>query len=182
MNTRDVASAAILAAFAIALTLSGLSTFIRMPPPFSYLVFDPAEIPSLIAYMAYGLKVGSLVATLHFLFLMFRGEFVPIGPLMKYTAVLSTLIGLHVAYKLKFKEVTSVIFAAVLRALIMNILNIIILMTIFREFLENLGKTLLEGLVLALIVTAIYNVAHVSLFDYPLAKLVLLRIKIKRKS
>ncbi len=177
MRTRTVAYAAILAAIAIVITVSGLSTLIRMPPPFSYLVFDFAEIPVLIAYMTYGLQMSVFVETIHFLFLMLRGEFIPIGPLMKYVAVMSTIFGVHLGIKFRLREYVSIVFASIFRALIMCFFNVVVMLMFFKDFLNELGSSLIVGLSIALIVTFIYNVAHVLFFDYPLAKAIISRIR-----
>ena len=177
MKSKVVACAALLAAIAIVITVSGLSTLIRMPPPFSYLIFDFAEIPVLIAYMTYGLRIGVFVETIHFLFLMLRGEFIPIGPLMKYAAVISTMLGFHLGTKFKLNEYVCVLFASVFRALIMCFFNVIVMLMFFRDFLSKIGSSLIIGLGITLVATFIYNIIHVVFFDYPLAKIVLMRIK-----
>ena len=181
MKTKTIAYAALLAAIAIVITVSGLSTLVRMPPPFSYLVFDFAEIPVLIAYMTYGLRMGVFVETIHFLFLMLRGEFIPLGPLMKYVAVISTIFGLHLSVKLKLNEYTRVVFASIFRALIMCFFNVIVMLTFFRDFLNKIGSSLIIGLGITLAVTFIYNVIHVLFFDYPLAQIILMRIRKYRR-
>ena len=182
MKSREIACASILAALASLLTLSGASTILRMPPPFSYLVFDPSEIPSLIAYLLYGFKVSVLVAILHFIFLLFRGEFVPIGPLMKFLAVLSMIIGFHL-FKRKTREFTRVLISSVFRALVMSIANFVLLVTLFKMVVMVVNPNFTVGLVIVLLVTAAYNIVHVVVFDYPIAKLIVYKLRgIRRKS
>lgn len=176
MRSREIAGAAILAALASTLTLIGASTLIRMPPPFSYLVFDPSEIPPLIAYFMFGFKTSAIVATVHFIFLMFRGEFFPIGPLMKYVAIISTLVGFELFKRFKFKDLAVVIFSSIFRAVIMMFFNIFVLISLFRELVLAIGGNLIRGLTIILLVTAIYNVIHVIVFDYPIAKIVIMKL------
>ena len=177
MRSKDIAGAAVLAALASLLTLSGASTLLRMPPPFSYLVFDPSEIPSLIAYFSFNFRVSFLVAVIHFIFLLFRGEFIPIGPFMKFSAVISMLIGFHVAFKMKRKEIFCVMFSSLFRALVMTVVNIIVLITLFRDLILSVSSNYTIGLLLILLVTAIYNVIHVALFNYPVARAIVYQIE-----
>lgn len=181
MKSRDIAGAAVLAALASLLTLSGASTLLRMPPPFSYLVFDPSEIPSLIAYFLFNFKVSVLVAVIHFVFLLFRGEFIPIGPFMKFSAVISMLIGFHVAFKMRKGKVFCVMFSSLFRALVMTVINIIVLIVFFRNFILSISSNYVVGLLFILFVTAAYNVIHVVIFNYPIAKAIIYQIeKIKK--
>ena len=62
-------------------------------PVLTYLLYDLAEIPVLAALFLLGPWVALGAATACWVILNFVGSYVPIGPVMKYLAMLSTVAG-----------------------------------------------------------------------------------------
>jgi riboflavin transporter FmnP len=94
-----LAGAAVMGGFA------ALSTVIFPPgiqpsfPLLSFLKFDPAELFSVIAFLVFGPIPALVTATVHWIFLTATGTDTPLGPAVKFAAVLSTLIGLWLGGK-----------------------------------------------------------------------------------
>jgi len=65
-------------------------------PILPFLRFDPAELFSVLAFLIFGPIAALISATVQWIFLMATGIDTPLGPTVKFAAVLSTLIGLWV--------------------------------------------------------------------------------------
>ena len=63
-------------------------------PILPFLLFDPAEIFSVLAFLIFGPIPAIITAMVHWLFLTTTGTGAPLGPAVKFAAVLSTLFGL----------------------------------------------------------------------------------------
>jgi len=119
------------------------------------------------------------IAFVHFILLNVGAEFPIIGPLMKFLAVVSTILGVYlgISFSRYRKTFYAVIFAILLALLIRNavmtLANYVVFLTVFSPFLsyaENLitKATGLPGsLLLILIFTAIYNSIHVLISVIP---------------
>lgn len=170
-----------MAAFALLLAVLPLS----FPfPPIPYLRFDPAEIPVFTALLAFGPAVGMLSAIIYYIVLLVVGEFSPIGPTLKFLAVAPSLLGFYLAGKLvssrgfKTMVVSGAVSASVLRVLVTTAANYVVLVVMFPEFLNFAAMTLsafigtslspdLQGLILVLTFTAIYNILHIVFSTAP---------------
>lgn len=170
-----------MAAFALLLAVLPLS----FPfPPIPYLRFDPAEIPVFTALLAFGPAVGMLSAIIYYIVLLVVGEFSPIGPTLKFLAVAPSLLGFYLAGKLvssrgfKTMVVSGAVSASVLRVLVTTAANYVVLVVMFPEFLNFAAMTLsafigtslspdLQGLILVLTFTAIYNILHIVFSTVP---------------
>jgi riboflavin transporter FmnP len=62
-------------------------------PILPFLRFDPAELFSILAFLIFGPIAALIAATVHWIFLTATGTN-PLGPTVKFAAVLSTLLGL----------------------------------------------------------------------------------------
>jgi riboflavin transporter FmnP len=62
-------------------------------PILPFLKFDPAELFSVLAFLIFGPVAAIITATVHWVFLTATAS-TPLGPVVKYAAVLSTLFGL----------------------------------------------------------------------------------------
>jgi len=166
-----ISSVAMLSSLAAVMTLLKLEVPYPLIP---YLKFDFAEIPSAIALLMYDLKTSSLVALVHLLILMIRGEFVPLGPLMKFAAVISTLLGFHPSLiGRKNVNLRRVIFgmmtAIVARCIIMTLANYLVLTLLMPDLIKATSSLLrrvvdmrgLDDLAYILIFTGLYNAMHV---------------------
>jgi riboflavin transporter FmnP len=84
--------------------LAALSTLLipaRIQPAFpllGFLKFDPAELFSVLAFLIFGPISAAMTATVHWLVLTVTGTD-PLGPAVKFAAVLSTLFGLWLGSK-----------------------------------------------------------------------------------
>ena len=169
-KAKYVSTVAILSALAIVMALLKLEVPYPLLP---YLKFDFAEIPSVIALFTCDLKSSLLVAFIHFLILMTKGEFVPIGPVMKLIAVLSTVLGLSLA--LKSSKETNVrrvalgtIVAIVIRCTSMTVLNYLVLLFLLPDLIKVASSLLrcvisigtIDDLTCILLFTGLYNAIH----------------------
>lgn len=169
---------------AIFAALSIILTMLKFEIPYPvlpYLKFDFAEIPTVMAFFIINPYSGFVCSVLHWLFLMNRSTN-PIGPFMKFAAVISMLIGFRLTFPLfkKFSSSSSLskLFFCIcsfggglIRVAVMSILNVIVLLWIAPGYLTfasyvlqnvlgympNSGETLYWTLVF----TAIYNCIHV---------------------
>ena len=103
-------------------------------PILPFLRFDPAELFSVLAFLIFGPVAALISATVQWIFLMATGIDTPLGPTVKFAAVLSTLLGLWVGSALysriglRFRRVSLVLgfmlgFATVARVGVLLILN-----------------------------------------------------------
>ena len=158
---------AIFSGLALATSLSGIS-HILIYPPVPYLKFDPAEIFDMIAYLLGGPLIGIITSSIHFLGLtVLSGDI--IGPSMKYVAVLSMIVGYHIGGYLSDSHLIKIGLSTLTRIIIMSILNLIVLIMIAPSFLEIfkvynqlfiLDLSGLDILIIALILTGVYNLIH----------------------
>jgi riboflavin transporter FmnP len=63
-------------------------------PVMPFLLFDPAELFSVLAFLIFGPVAAVITATVHWIFLTATGNNGVLGPAVKFAAVLSTLFGL----------------------------------------------------------------------------------------
>jgi len=74
----------------------------RIQPSFPimpFLRFDPAELFSVLAFLIFGPFAAVVSATVHWFFLTSTGTSTPLGPAVKFAAVLSTLLGIWIGGK-----------------------------------------------------------------------------------
>ena len=139
-------------------------------PILPYLKFDLTEIPPAVALVTNGLSDSIIVSTIYFLFLLFKGEFSPFGPIAKYLAILSTSLGIWIAIRkdISFKSlINGTVLATLIRVTAMTGLNIIILqlfLTSLLNVLNNMGLTFYS----VIIYTSIFNVLQILITLFPL--------------
>ncbi|MEM2211162.1 MAG: hypothetical protein QW372_07270 [Nitrososphaerales archaeon] len=184
-NPYTLSASAIFGALAAIMAILPLSFPFPLIP---YLKFDLAELPVIIAFLLYGPIPGLTSSIVYWLILNIVGSFAPIGPLMKFAAVISTIIGMWIGIKMynKFTSTMKMItfltlilsMSIVVRVLITTLANYIVIWILFPTFLEYAAKSLsgflkvtfstnFDKLILTLIITAIYNVIHVLLSIIP---------------
>lgn len=178
--------AAIFASLAVFLTLAKL---VFPFPILPYLTFELAEIPVVVVFLIMGPVPGLTSAVIYWGILNVVGEWVPIGPAMKFLSIGPTLIGLWlglVLYNRLFKKRNSVTaslglsitMAIILRVLVTTLLNFVVLWYLFPFFLDLAAGSLKAALGLnisssavalgfALVFTAIFNVIHTFLSVLP---------------
>ncbi len=88
--TVTLTGAAVFAALAAILTLAKAQVPFPLIP---YLQIDFSEIPIMIAFFMFGPVAGAMSAVIQWIFLNFTGSEAPLGPAIKFVAVISTLGG-----------------------------------------------------------------------------------------
>jgi riboflavin transporter FmnP len=164
-RSREIAFIALFGSLSIILTvISNLVLKLAFVPPVNYLLFDLGEIPVIVCFLAIGPRGGLTAAAIEWLALNLLPTSTPvIGPLFKLISVVSTIIGLWIAWKLsgnqKFslKIVTGGATAAVIRALALTPANALLLIYLF-------GVSPGPYLLYILELTAIFNVLQIP-FD-----------------
>ena len=167
-------------------------------PAITYLKFDFAEIPVVVAFLLFGTWPGMVSAFTYWIILNFFGSWVPIGPAMRFAAVISTLIGLWIGsgfrnapvegFKSWGRGFLMITLGAMLRILVMTLFNYVIVFLMFPFFLDIASKTLnlalgltfrssFEALVWVLVFTAIFNALHTLLSVLPSLLIVKTMIK-----
>jgi riboflavin transporter FmnP len=185
----DTVSVAGIAVFsALALVLGALSQSLGLNfPLIPYLQFDFGEVAIVLAFFIFGPVPASISSFAEFAGLMAFGQQVPVGPLLKLFALLSTVLGLWVGTKLASKVGapglsklvgSGSLVAAVSRALVLTIPNFYLLQFYYSPAaIQGLVKYVLQPsfalvgitvtdanfLVPVLVFTAVFNVLQLSL-------------------
>jgi len=176
VKTVNIATSAAFAAIAI------LIGFLPASFPFPiipYLRFDLAEIPVVIAFLGFGPTLGFLTLVSYFIVLLAVGEFSPIGPALKFIAVLGMLLGLWASSRIAAHRgrliflLVGGLFAALIRVLLTTLANYVVLAILMPQFLEFAAGTLrstlgiveptfIGQLIVVLLFTAVFNIIHVA--------------------
>jgi riboflavin transporter FmnP len=189
--TVTLAGAGVFAALAAILTLAKAAVPFPLIP---YLQIDFSEVPILIAFFLFGPTAGAIAAVIQWIFLNVTGSDAPLGPAIKFAAVISTLGGLWLGSEL-YRRVrgnkarpslaVSMIFGSGIlwRVVAMTIVNYAVLLYIAPVFFgaDYLGfaKFTLEKstgwqfgsetmiLTYTLLFTAVYNVVNLLVAAIP---------------
>ncbi len=189
--TLTVTGAGVFAALAALLTLAKASVPFPLIP---YLQIDFSEIPILVAFFMFGPLAAAISAVIQWIFLNVTGANAPLGPAIKFAAVISTIGGLWLGsetyQRVKGNSVRPTFALSVMlgsgilwRVVAMTVVNYFVLIYVGPVFFgaDYLGfaKFTLEkttgwqlpsvGLVLAytLLFTAIYNVVNTLVAAVP---------------
>jgi len=191
-TTVTLAGAAVFAALAALLTLAKASVPFPLIP---YLQIDFSEIPILMAFFLFGPVAATISTIIQWMFLNVQGSDAPLGPAIKFIAIMSTLGGFwfgNVLYQ-RFKRGTarpilalSMILSNAIawRIVAMTIVNYVVLLYIAPVFFgaDYLGfaKVTLESLPLGLrlastadvliytlLFTALYNLVNLLVAAVP---------------
>ncbi|MFI5421403.1 MAG: hypothetical protein ACHQ1H_10595 [Nitrososphaerales archaeon] len=176
-RTRTIAATGLFAALAILLT--AVSQFLGLNfPVVPYLQFDFGEVAILLAFFAFGPVPAVASAFVEFVTLMGLGQNVPIGPVFKLLAILSTIGGLWLGIAIMRRTSpnintgvvlgTSLFFGLISRAAILTVANYYLILFVYQlapteGFLTSTFKligitmTSSNALGLILIFTAIFN-------------------------
>ncbi|MEM2910786.1 MAG: hypothetical protein QXO01_06970 [Nitrososphaerota archaeon] len=195
MERRRPSRSLLVAVAAIFGGLSSVIAMLRLSFPFPllpYLKFDLAELPVVFSFLAFGPSLGLLTSLVYWLVLtpVTMGEWLwPIGPFMKFLAVVSTLAGIWAGSRMLVNSkghgigpllLRMGVLAAVIRVVVMGAMNYVILVVVAPEslaFVNYLLSTMLglrlgselELILLLMALTAAYNVAHTLLSLAPSA-------------
>lgn len=174
-----IACSSIMAGLAALLALLPLSFSYPIIP---YLKFDVAEIPVVLAFFLLGPEAGLISSIVYWVILLLVGSYTPLGPTMKFIAVISMVAGLWLGFRLlknpRWGLLLGSCIGCLLRVLTMGILNYLILVFLFPEFLEIAAASISmvlglrfsgEGMALILVIvfTALFNVLHTVLSIIP---------------
>lgn len=176
---KQAAAASCLASLAALLAILPLS----FPyPVIPYLRFDLAEVPVFLAFLLLGPEASIFSSIIYWLILLLVGSFTPLGPTMKFVAVLSTLIGLWAGFRLRPSGEMGLALGGVLgcmiRIAVMSVFNYFVLVYMFPGFLELAAASIsaflglrisdnLVALTMSMIFTAIFNALHTPLSIIP---------------
>jgi riboflavin transporter FmnP len=139
-----------------------------------YLKFDLAEIPDLLAYFLGGIYVGLLTAFIHGTILNISASNPIFGPLAKFLAVISMMIGISLYRRISKGNSTMgmTILSIVVRLVVMTFYNLALFLIFVPSFLDYVSSLLkpfmgevgiIEVLIVALGITAVYNALHTVL-------------------
>jgi len=180
LDTVSIAGIALFSSLAI--ILSGASQALGLNfPLIPYLQFDVGEVAIVLAFFFFGPVPAFLSSFVEFAGLMVYGQQVPIGPLLKLFALLSTVFGLWVGAKLASRSSesrlarlvgSSALLGAAVRAAVMTIPNFYLIVFLYglgaiEGFLKTsfalvgIGLTDANALVIVLAFTAIFNVLQI---------------------
>jgi len=162
---------------------------IHIPYPIlPYLKFDLTEIPIFIVLVFYGLKLSTISSVVYWVILLGIGEFTPIGPTMKFLAILSMLIGYTIGYRIARSNITGLVCSIIVRVIVMSLMNYIVLELLIPGGLDwavsfisrILGLEMTsyyEKFVTLLVFTAIFNTIHTVIVVLPSNYIVLLLVR-----
>ncbi len=127
--TVTLTGAAVFAALAAILALAKAAVPFPLIP---YLQIDFSEIPIVIAFFMFGPLAGAIASVIQWIFLNFTGGDAPLGPAIKFVAVISTLGGFWLGNGIyrRVRGNTTRPTLAVLMALGSGILSRVVAMTI----------------------------------------------------
>lgn len=177
---------AIFASMAVFMTMANLVVPFPILP---YLRFELAEIPVIVIFLIMGLIPGLTTTVIYWAILNVVGEWVPIGPAMKFLSLAPTLVGLWIGLAIYHRFLNerrsiaaslglSISFAIISRVLVTSLLNFVLLWYLFPFFLDiaagSLTSTLglivsspTAAILLTLLFTAIFNIIHTFLSIIP---------------
>lgn len=172
-----VALSTIFGALAYLIELTGVSHLLPFPP-LNYLLYDPAEIVIFLLYLVVGLKPALFATVLvvlglsinidSFSVLIMSCTGIPFfGPIMKGLAITSTLIGLALIGKKRWKLATC--SAITLRVALMTIPNLAFIFLIVPKlpFPQPTIEWFISNAAYILALTGIYNASQVLIALLP---------------
>jgi riboflavin transporter FmnP len=176
-KTRMIVAAGVFGALSILLTILSQALVLSFPL-IPYLQFDFGEVAILLAFFLFGPIPATASAIVEFLVLMEFGQNVPVGPVLKIVAILSSLLGLWLGIKVVPSKLarsskgtifaSSLVFGLIFRAGAMTVANYILIVYFYGVnailgFVSALFKTIgititnSNGLEVVLGFTAIFN-------------------------
>jgi len=169
MNSKTIATIAVLAALTVVLNLS-----VKVPAPYApFLIYQLWEIPIVVAFLLYGLRVGGAISIINTLLLLavFPGE-LPTGPFYNLAAVWSMLLGIYLIQKFVGEHVSrgretilvasSTVLGIIVRVGVMTIVNWTLL-----RYPPPIGFSIpVEALTAMLPVIGVFN-ATLALYTIP---------------
>lgn len=189
-TNRGMRTSVLISVTAVLGAIAAVISFMKLEIPFPVLYWlrvDVAEIPTVVAFFLFGPLPGVLTATVHWLVLNTNATFPIIGPLMKFSAVLSMILGFQIGTAIYRRLMAGrglgavilsmFLFGSIVRVAVMTVANIILISVLFPGFLDEAGVLLsrvgfplassLEILLWTLLITGFYNIFHVVVSIIP---------------
>jgi riboflavin transporter FmnP len=180
LESRTLAGTALFGALAIILTTVSQALLLRFPL-IPYLQFDLGEVAILLSMFILGPVPALISALVESAALMFVGQFVPIGPLLKLVAILSSLLGIWIGLRTATK-IHSVTLSRLLgfgtaagvvsRVLLMTVANYLLILVVFTVpglmflvapfQLIGITLTVTNALFLVLLFTGVFNALQLA--------------------
>lgn len=176
--SKVISFSSVFGALALMFSISGLSTVFFYPPA-PFLKFDISEVIDVLAFFLGGYAIGLTTTFIHMLGLFFMGVDVPIGPPLKFLAIVSMfpgfylgrLIGRKYGMSLRKADLIGFFVAVNLRWIVMSLANVIILLYVAPQYLMffmprdaqgaiETPDIVLQALFIAIGIIASYNVIH----------------------
>lgn len=181
LDTASIAGSAIFSALAIILAAASQALGLNFPL-IPYLQFDVGEVAIILAFFIFGPAPALVSSFVEFAGLMVFGQQVPVGPLLKLFALVSTVAGLWAGTKIASRRGKTSVFAlagwstvlaGVLRAAVMTVPNFYLIAYLYglaaiEGFLKapfsavGVGLTDSNALLVVLGFTAIFNVIQLG--------------------
>lgn len=181
LDTASVAGSAIFSALAIILAAASQALGLNFPL-IPYLQFDVGEVAIILAFFIFGPAPALVSSFVEFAGLMAFGQQVPVGPLLKLFALVSTVAGLWAGTRVaarsgrtSLEALTgwSTVVAGVVRAAVMTVPNFYLVAYLYglpaiEGFLRapfaavGIGLTDSNALAVVLAFTAVFNVAQLA--------------------
>jgi len=163
---RHLALITTMVAASMVLELLPIKLFFPLLP---YLTFDIGEIPIFFLAFYAGVKDGVLASIALTVLLFMFGTFVPIGPLLKFAAVLSGITGAWTGIKIRRSLYMSFTLSTVLRIAVMTLVNYVVIEYFVPGFLEFLPHyiTFLTPMITVLVLTALFNIIQNAVSFFP---------------
>lgn len=189
-TNRGMRTSVLISVTAVLGAIAAVISFMKLEIPFPILYWlkvDAAEIPTVVAFFLFGPLPGVLTATVHWLVLNTNTTFPVIGPLMKFSAVISMILGFQIGTAIYQRLLTRrgvgavilsmSLFGSIVRVAVMTVANFILIGVLFPFFLDEAGVLLsrvglasassLEILFWTLLITGFYNIFHVIVSIIP---------------
>ncbi len=148
LDTASVAGSAVFSALALVLAAASQAAGLNFPL-IPYLQFDLGEVAIVLAFFIFGPVPALISSVVEFAGLMAFGQQVPVGPVLKLFALVSTVTGMWLGTRLASRggetsllklAAWSTAFGALLRAVVMTVPNFYIILYIY-------GLSSVEGFV-----------------------------------
>jgi riboflavin transporter FmnP len=179
MNTKKLTLTIVFAALTVALNW-GISR-IGVPAPYApFLIYGLWEIPIIAAFLLIGPKSGIGITILNaFVLFAYAPGPLPTGPFYNFIAIMFTLLGVYLAYKLINREKNEAILvsasttlAIILRVVVMTLVNYVTL-----RYDYPIGFGYPESAILGFLpIGALFN-GTVVLYSIPIAYLIVRAVR-----
>ncbi len=138
-------------------------------PLLPYLTFDVGEVPIFFLTFYDGITDGTIASIALTVLLFMFGTFVPVGPLLKGSAVISAIVGAWAGINVRRSASISFTLSTLLRVVAMTAFNYTLIEYFMPGFLVFLPKYLgfMPPMVAVLLLTGLFNVLQNIISFFP---------------